>query len=105
MPRRKNAVRVQIWTGARQLSPSCPQVYSFAYDQRILAALCSVSQTPHARGMPTKAQNSAALASRPPLPMPYDPDADGPDALAAPACSFATSASLMYHFGSTGLIR
>src|SRR5882757_3115670 len=26
-------------------------------DQRILAALCSVIQTPHASGMPTKAQN------------------------------------------------
>src|SRR5882757_2081818 len=73
--------------------------------QKILAALCSVIQTPHARGMPTKAQNSAALASSPPNPMPNDPD--GPDelALAVAACSFATSASLMCHLWSTGLIR
>src|ERR1700733_4807707 len=73
-------------------------------DQKIWAALCSVIQTPHARGMPTKAQNKAALASKPPLPMPNDPDGDAPEEL-APACSLATSASLMCHFGSTGLIR
>lgn len=39
-------------------------------DQKILTALSSVFQTPQASGMPTKAQNSAALASSPPKPMP-----------------------------------
>ena len=37
---------------------------------RNLIAFCSVIQTPQASGMPTKAQNAAAPASRPPLPMP-----------------------------------
>src|SRR6478735_3652030 len=74
-------------------------------DQSILTALSSVFHTPHSSGMPTKAQNKAALASSPPNPMPYDPE--GPDAptLALAACSLATSASLMCHFRSTGLIR
>ena len=34
----------------------------------------SVVHTPQARGMPTKAQNTAACQSSPPLPMPKDPD-------------------------------
>ena len=42
-------------------------------DQKILAALCSVIHTPHASGMPTKAQNNRAGASNPPLPMPNEP--------------------------------
>src|ERR1700722_100863 len=42
-------------------------------DQNILAALSSVLYTPQASGIPTKAQNSAALASRPPLSMPNEP--------------------------------
>src|SRR5438105_427997 len=67
------------------------------FDQKILAALWSVIQTPHARGMPTKAQNNAAFASSPPNPMPCDPeDANAPE-LAVAACSLATSASLICH--------
>jgi hypothetical protein len=65
----------------------------------------SVIQTPQASGMPTKAQKTAAFQSRPPLPMPNDPDAV-PAALFGPAAwSFETSSSLMYHFGFTGLTR
>src|SRR3954447_5105523 len=73
--------------------------------QRILTALSSVFQTPQARGTPTKAQNIAALASSPPNPMPYEHDEPALPALAVAACSLATSASLMCHFASTGLIR
>jgi hypothetical protein len=39
-------------------------------DQKILTALSSVFQTPQASGIPTKAQNNAALPSSPPNPMP-----------------------------------
>src|SRR5690242_2645766 len=41
--------------------------------QRILAALSNVFHTPQASGTPTNSQNSAALASSPPLPMPNEP--------------------------------
>src|SRR6266478_1234350 len=73
--------------------------------QNILAALSSVFQTPQASGMPTKAQNSAALTSNPPLPMPNEPCWIAASPLALAACSLATSTSLMCHFGLTGLIR
>src|SRR6185312_10424590 len=63
--------------------------------QSILTALSKVFHTPQASGMPTKAQNSAALASSPPNPMPYEPDGPEFPALAVAACSLATSASLM----------
>src|SRR6187431_299664 len=66
--------------------------------QSILTALSSVFHTPQASGMPTKAQNSAALASSPPNPMPYEPDGPDAPALAVAACSLATSASLICHF-------
>src|ERR1700737_4910391 len=72
---------------------------------KIAAALCSVIQTPQASGMPTKAQNNAALASRPPLPMPNEPACTPAALFALAACSFATSSALIFHFGSTGLIR
>src|ERR1700738_2386399 len=72
---------------------------------KIAAALSSVTQTPQASGMPTKAQNSAALRSRPPLPMPNEPYCTAAALFALAACSLATSASLMCHFGLTGLNR
>src|SRR5262249_28761076 len=70
---------------------------------RIFAADCSVIHTPHAKGIPTNSQNAAARQSRPPLPMPNEPDVMAPAAVAA--CSLATSSALMYHFGFTGLTR
>src|SRR6266702_3064345 len=73
--------------------------------QKILSALSSVFQTPQASGMPTKAQNSAALPSSPPLPMPNEPCWIDASLLALAAWSPATSFSLIFHFGSTGLIR
>ena len=54
-----------------------------AIAQKILAALTSVFQMPQPSGMPTKHQNSAAWTSKPPLPMPNDPVAAWPLALAA----------------------
>src|SRR5215468_1009399 len=74
-------------------------------DQKILTALSKVFQTPQASGMPTNSQNNAAFASSPPLPMPNDPCWIAASLLALAACSLATSASLMCHLGSTGLIR
>src|SRR5271169_3627347 len=88
-------------TAGRKL-PSRGQVIS---DQKILAALSSVFHTPQASGMPTKAQNSAALTSKPPLPMPNEPYCTAAALFALAAWSFATSASLMCHLGSTGLTR
>ena len=52
--------------------------------------------------MPTNAQKTAAFQSKPPLPMPNEPDAV-PAVLLAQI--FATSSSLMYHFEFTGLTR
>src|SRR5437763_453251 len=74
-------------------------------DQKILAALSSVFQTPQASGTPTKAQNSTALMSNPPLPMPNEPCWTAASPFALAACSLATCPSLMCHFGLTGLIR
>src|SRR5258708_38369848 len=74
-------------------------------NQKILSALSSVFHTPQASGMPTNAQNSAALTSRPPVPMPNEPDCTPAALFALAACSLATSSALMFHFGSTGLIR
>src|SRR6516164_7330400 len=74
-------------------------------DQKIFAALSSVCQTPHPSGTPTNSQNRAALRSRPPLPMPNEPCWTAAALLALAAWSFATSASLIYHFELTGLIR
>src|SRR3954467_2578363 len=54
------------------------QVMKFSpefYNQKIRAAVFSVIQMPQHSGMPTKAQNNAACASKPPLPMPNEPDA------------------------------
>src|SRR5215475_203040 len=73
-------------------------------DQKILTALSKVFQTPQASGMPTNSQNNAAFASSPPLPMPNDPCWIAASLLALAACSLATSASLMCHLESTGLI-
>src|SRR5882724_5193593 len=91
-------------TGRGGFSPPCPGPFT-AVNQRILAALSSVFQTPQASGIPTKAQNSAALASRPPLPMPNEPDGVEAELFAVAACSLATSSGLMCHFALTGLIR
>ena len=55
--------------------------------------------------MPTKAQNSAALASMPPLPMPNEPFWIAASLLALAAWSLASSSGLMFHLESTGLIR
>src|SRR5258708_36781922 len=74
-------------------------------NQKIFAALSSVFHTPQASGTPTNAQNSAALTSRPPVPMPNEPDCTAAALFALAACSFVPSAALMFHFGSTGLIR
>jgi len=65
----------QIWIAARQ---------------KIFIAFTSVCHTPQASGTPTKAQNSTAVASSPPLPMPNDPAAIVP---AAP-CSSCSAATL-----------
>jgi len=51
-----------------------------------------------ASGMPTKAQNSAALASSPPLPMPNEPCCTAASLFALAACSLVTSSVLMCHF-------
>src|ERR1700689_1891595 len=59
--------------------------------QKILAALSSVFHTPQASGMPTNAQNSAALTSRPPLPMPNESEGVAAPVAAFFSCSFATS--------------
>src|SRR5262245_2435676 len=69
------------------------------------AADLSVIQTPQASGTPTKAQRTAAFQSKPPLPIPNEPDAESAALLAPAAWSFKTSSSLMYHFGFTGLTR
>jgi hypothetical protein len=90
--------REEPW-GRQALPP-----HVFGDDQRIVAALCSVIQTPQGSGIPTNAQNIAALASSPPKPMPYDPEGPDAPAFAVAACSLATSASLLCHFASTGLI-
>src|SRR6266478_1999024 len=74
-------------------------------DQKILIALSSVFHTPQASGIPTKAQNSAALASSPPLPMPNEPCWIAASLFALADCSLATSSVLMCHLWSTGLIR
>src|SRR5258708_14858844 len=75
-------------------------------NQKILTALSSVFHTPQASGTPTNAQNSAALTSSPPVPMPpNEPDCTPAALFALAACSLATSSALMFHFGSTGLIR
>ena len=55
----------------------------------------SVIQTPHASGMPTKAQNAAAFASRPPLPIPNEPCGIATSFLARAACNLATSSELI----------
>src|SRR5260370_28729462 len=60
-------------------------------DQKIFIALSSVFHTPHASGMPTKAQNSAALTSRPPLPMTNEPECTAAELFALAACTVATS--------------
>src|SRR6478672_2077347 len=73
--------------------------------QKILAALSNVFHTPQASGIPTNNQNSAALASSPPLPMPNERCWIAAPLLALAACSLATSASLMCHLGLTSLIR
>src|ERR1700686_4481383 len=74
-------------------------------DQKILIALSSVFHTPQASGMPTKAQNSAALASSPPRPMPNEPCWIAASLFALADCSLETSSVLMCHLWSTGLIR
>src|ERR1700687_909923 len=89
-------------SGHGGFSPPCPDPFTVV-NQKILAALCSVIQTPHASGMPTKAQNSAAFASSPPSPMPYEPDCTPAALFALAACNFATSSALMCHLWSTGL--
>src|SRR5262245_66252617 len=71
-------------------------------DQKILMAFFRVIHTPQARGMATKAQNSRALASRPPLPMPYEPPGVAKALLALAACNFATSSADMCHLALTG---
>src|SRR6267142_2520241 len=91
-------------SGHGGFSPPCPDPFTVV-NQKILAALCSVIQTPHASGIPTKAQNSAAFASRPPNPMPNEPDGVEAELFAVAACSLATSSALMCHFELTGLIR
>src|SRR5207237_8042875 len=73
-------------------------------NQNILMALSSVFHTPQASGMPTKAQNSAALASKPPRSMPNEPVSTAA-LFALAACSLATSSALIFHLASTGLIR
>src|SRR3954453_16061248 len=78
---------------------------SSSLDQKILTALSNVFQTPQASGTPTKAQNSAALTSKPPLPMPNEPCWTADSFLARVAWYFATSSALMFHLSSTGLIR
>src|SRR5215471_8539763 len=70
--------------------------------QKILAAFTSVFQTPQASGIPTKAQNSTACRSSPPLPMPKDPDVAAPAALCL-ACNAATSSGFMNHLSASGL--
>src|SRR3954447_12954517 len=74
-------------------------------DQMILIALSRVFHTPQASGTPTKTQNSAALASSPPLPMPNEPWCTPASLLALAACNLVTSSGLMFHLGSTGLMR
>src|SRR5689334_14794183 len=51
--------------------------------QKILTALTSVVHTPQASGIPTNSQNKAALASRPPKPIPCEPVEAADLALAA----------------------
>ena len=55
--------------------------------------------------MPTKAQNSAARASRPPVPIPNEPDGVANAAPAAFACNAATSSGFMNHLSDSGLTR
>src|ERR1700680_543763 len=69
-------------------------------DQKILIALSSVFHTPQASGTPTNNQNSAALRSTPPLPMPNDPCCIAESLFALAACSLATSSALMCHLWS-----
>src|SRR6266481_8900514 len=55
----------------------------------IFAALSKVFHTPQASGMPTKAQNKAALTSSPPLPIPNEPYCTAEALFALAAWSFA----------------
>src|SRR4051812_40309283 len=106
MSKRGPVVRIEVQgqrihrgfaSGRRAAAPSRLQ------DQKIRSAFFSVIHTPQASGMPTKAQNTAALASKPPRPMPNEPDGVANAVRALAACSLATSSWLMYHLGSTGL--
>ena len=72
-------------------------------DQKILTALCIVIQTPHASGTPTKAQNSAAWRSSPPLPMPKEPDGAAAAAVRARRLQFGDRFGFICHLASTGL--
>src|SRR5471032_27703 len=82
-----------------------PKSFIDVEDQKILTTLSRVLYTPQASGMPTKAQNSAALASSPPLPMPNEPCWIAASLFALADCSLETSSVLMCHLWSTGLIR
>jgi hypothetical protein len=66
------------------------------------SAFSTVFQIPQARGMPTKSQNTQALASSPPVPMPKEPEVVAAFFSCSLARSRATSSSVICHFGLTG---